>query len=261
MDGPLPASQGVPLQLRRRLTVLVTGVLLTFGTGTAPASPAPAHSHSSGSAARGPITCPVSERAPADGAASPPMVPQRYYRGDWRLGPRNLPHRPPIGPMLYRYRRLDHTSAQNLLNCYWNYQTHNWWYPRQLGFVVDKAGNPVEGRVTLQPGQYVDLFGTGLGRFLAPAGTLYSYRALPPSNLDTLDPRHPFGYHLYVVRRPTDADAGPAAPWFGQPGGGLQYYLNATYYGGEGTIPWLVQNGYLRELRVPVGLWPGRLRH
>lgn len=246
------------MQLRRRLTVLVTGVLLTLGAGTAPsalasAQPQPSARHS----AKQPVLCPVNGRETVNlpGPGAPPMVPQRFFLNDWRLGPKELPRKWPLGPMMFGYQRLDHTNVQNFLTCYWDPTQPNWWYPKANGFLLDSGGNPIERPVTLQAGQFVDLFGSGTGRFLAPAGTLYAYRAIPPSNLDTYDPRYPFNYHLYRVLAPFSVEAGPAAPWFGQPGGGLQYYT------GGNRVSQLVQTGFLQEIPVLPAVhphWPPR---
>ncbi|WP_371350588.1 TNT domain-containing protein [Streptomyces malaysiensis] len=95
--------------------------------------------------------------------------------------------------------------------------------------------------VRLKVGQKVDLFGSGFGHFLAPAGTPYAERALPPSNLNTLDPAYPNGYHLYEVTQSFLVEAGPIRSWFGQPGFGLQYLTGPS-------IPQLVAAGNLRPL-------------
>ena len=242
------------MQLRRRLTVLVTGVLLTLGAGAAPSALAsgqvqPSARHT----AKQPVLCPVGGRETVNlpGPGAPPMVPQRFFLNDWRLGPKELPRAWPLAPMMFGYRRLDHTNVQNFFNCYWDPTQPNWWYPKANGFLLDNNNAPIQRPVTLLPGQYVDLFGSGTDRFLAPAGTLYAYRAIPPSNLDTYDPRYPFNYHLYRVLSPFTVDAGPAAPWFGQPGGGLQYYTGTAV-----RVSQLVQTGFLQEIPVLPVLHP-----
>jgi hypothetical protein len=193
--------------------------------------------------------CPTRDRSADTNTFIPPPL-QTYYLGDWRLGPEQLPRTGPIGQLLRGYERLDDLSASAFLACYWNTATNGWWFPDQDGYVL-KNGQPVKRQVTLEHGQKLDLFGSGLGRFLAPAGTPYENRAVPPSNLDTSDPNYPFGYHLYEVVIPFTVDAGPIRPWFGQPGLGLQYVLNSHYIPGapaDVRIPYLVQNGYLRTL-------------
>jgi hypothetical protein len=46
-------------------------------------------------------------------------------------------------------------------------------------------------------------------------------------------------------------DAGPVAPWFAQPGYGLQYQLNSSLVPGAPAsvnVTWLVNNGYLARV-------------
>ncbi|QMU78290.1 TNT domain-containing protein [Streptacidiphilus sp. PB12-B1b] len=101
----------------------------------------------------------------------------------------------------------------------------------------------VAGRAarTLRSGQLVDLFGSGRGNFLAPAGTPYAKRAIPPSNLEAHDAAYPVSYHLHRVITPFTVEAGPIRPWFGQPGLGLQYMTSTR-------IPDLVASKLLQTL-------------
>ncbi|MEU8826038.1 TNT domain-containing protein [Streptomyces sp. NPDC048636] len=168
-----------------------------------------------------PASCPSADRV--GGTNSAPVNTQPYYQGDWRLGPAYLPRTGPIGRMLEGYQRLDgYRTSAAFLNCYWNQTTNGWWYPYPDGWTL-LNGEPLKTTISLRTGQKVDLFGSGFGHFLAPAGTPYAERALPPSNLNTLDTNYPFGYHLYKVSKPFLVEAGPIRPWFGQPGEALQY--------------------------------------
>jgi hypothetical protein len=186
--------------------------------------------------------CPTEHRAPPSITTPPtPHYPQGYFLDDWRLGPKYLPPNPPIGPLLRNYERTDRLTPQDFLSCYWNDRIHGWWFPDNNGFLLDDNGQPIKVTQQLRPGQLVDLFGSGFGRFLAPAGTPYAERALPPSNLDTFDNAFPFGYHLYEVVQPITVEAGPIRPWFGQPGLGLQYNTSEP-------ISQLVANGSLKTL-------------
>jgi len=67
----------------------------------------------------------------------------------------------------------------------------------------------------LQPGMRVDRFGSPSGRFVAPVGTPAAQRSLAPGTSTQLS--------VYEVVRPVQVQAGTAAPWFGQPGGGIQF--------------------------------------
>ncbi|MFI1292984.1 TNT domain-containing protein [Streptomyces sp. NPDC020792] len=174
--------------------------------------------------------CPTTHRSRGTNTA-PQTEYQRYYLNDWRLGPRYLPQSGALGRMLRGYQRTDHTSAYWFLGCYWQTDPQTgksgWWYPDNNGFVL-KNGKPVERPLTLRKGQLVDLFGSGFGNFLAPAGTPFAKRAIPPSNLDTYVNNFPYSYHLYRVRKPFTVEAGPIRPWFGQPGLGLQYVTKSS---------------------------------
>jgi hypothetical protein len=76
--------------------------------------------------------------------------------------------------------------------------------------------------VTLQRGTRIDRFGRPSGGFVAPQGTPFGQRALPNSSYDS-------EYHVYEVTSPIEGvRAGPAEPWFGQPGRGTQYQLPSS---------------------------------
>jgi hypothetical protein len=205
----------------------------------------PATAHADHPRAKSSTDCPTSHRTRGTNSA-PSTAYQSYYLGDWRLGPRYLPDTGVLGSMLKGYQRTDHTSAYWFLGCYWQTDPKTgksgWWYPDNNGFVM-RDGKPDEHPVTLHEGQLVDLFGSGLGNFLAPAGTPYAKRAIPPSNLDTYVQDFPDSYHLYRVVKPFTVEAGPIRPWFGQPGLGLQYLTTPT-------VADLVRTQYLDEVPV-----------
>lgn len=69
----------------------------------------------------------------------------------------------------------------------------------------------------IQPGRIVDTFGTTYTRFLYDAGTSIPQRSLPIDLVES-------GYRRWRVLEPTPVWAGPAAPWFGLPGGANQYF-------------------------------------
>ncbi len=174
----------------------------------------------------------------------------------------------PIGRMTAGYVRFMYLRPKSFLACYWRAEPYaNWRYPRDHGFLV-VGGKPVEHMAVLRPGQKIDLFGnpgnpanpvaSKGGQFLSPAGTPYALRALPPTNLDTYSASAPYNYYLYQVQKAFSVLAGPAAPWFGQPGGGIQDYLADTTGPGlppDPGIANLVQQGYVRQL--PAGYLAG----
>ncbi|MCM2411079.1 TNT domain-containing protein [Streptomyces sp. RKAG290] len=187
---------------------------------------APTAAHADSSTARPGIQCPTDERGRGTNKA-PEQALERYYHDDWRLGPRDLPKTGPIGKMLRGYNRTGRVSQYWFLGCYWQTNpvtnTSGWWYPDNDGFVLDRQGKPEKKSLKLRVGQLVDLFGSGFGNFLAPAGTPYAKRAIPPSNLVKYTTAYPSSYHLYRVLKAFTVEAGPIRPWFGQPGLGIQY--------------------------------------
>jgi hypothetical protein len=102
-------------------------------------------------------------------------------------------------------------------------------WPVNRGFVFGEGG-----RASVLAGQTLDRFGGTGGRFLAPGGTPVPMRSLAPGI--ELKPLNSF-----EVLKPFEADAGSVAPWFGQPGGGLQFDL------GKKTVQDLIETGFLRQ--------------
>ncbi|HEX6347315.1 TNT domain-containing protein [Umezawaea sp.] len=166
-----------------------------------------------------------------------------FSLGDERLGPRDLP--PPshvVGQLLIGYKRFgDEPNHQKFLKTYWSGE--GWKYPENDGF----AGEPTA--VLLKPGEFVDRFGGQSGRFLAPTGTPFAQRSIPPQSLNTCEyeagVRMPFGYYRYQVEKEFEVLGGPAAKWFGQSGGGTQYKVVSPNPPERRNVAWLVQNSYL----------------
>ena len=110
-------------------------------------------------------------------------------------------------------------------------------YPANDGF----AGTPTKG--TMQPGTRFDRYGgftengqfRDTGDFVADAGVPFNQRSLPANDINR-------PYTQYEVLRPIpDAQSGPAAPWFGQPGGGIQHKLPMS-------IESLISGGFIRAV-------------
>lgn len=185
---------------------------------------------------------------------------QSYYLcRDWRLGPKRLPTRGLLGNILKGYDRLGGLTAVEFLNRWWDPAADagqgDWRYPKDDGFAHDAHG-VVAAPLLLQAGQnlMVDRFGAEAGRFLSPAGAKYGQRAIPPSSLNTIDPRYPYDYHLYRVAKDVTVCAGPAAPAFEQPGGGVQYVTSSSFCPNIPftTVATLVGNGTLVRVKTPV---------
>ena len=173
-----------------------------------------------------------------------------FYQGQEFLGPQQLPGTPPVGPLLKGYERFGDLTEAEFLATYRSGGAYI--YPPKDGFVLDDAGEPIRYPERLRPGTRVDRFGYPGGAYLAPVGTPYAERALPPQNLNTPANAPQSNYHVYCVVRPFTVAAGPIAPWFGQPGLGAQYKLDPTYLPEAGTelsVDWLVRHDYLVEER------------
>jgi len=59
----------------------------------------------------------------------------------------------------------------------------------------------------------------------------------------------PYNYHVYRVLQPLPVIAGPIAPWFNQPGQGVQYEMYQN-------ISFLVATSYLKRVNPKVLLLP-----
>jgi hypothetical protein len=99
----------------------------------------------------------------------------------------------------------------------------------------------------LAAGTELGRFGHPGGAYLAPEGTPFAQLSLPPSSATK-------PYYTYVVNDPTALPPGwhieqsRAAPWFHQPGGGIQYRVMAPP-GQEASVDALIESGYLKEVR------------
>lgn len=173
-----------------------------------------------------------------------PVNSTKYFCRDARLGPKKLPTRFPLDDITQPYDRLGGLCAAEFL-AKWTNPDGSYSYPLNMGFLISTSNATIKGNATLLTGTLIDRFGGEYGYYLSPALAPYSQRAIPPSNLDTPEgkPRYPYNYHVYKVVQPFVVEAGPIAPYFGQPGAGTQYH---TFM----NISMLVDNGYLQ--RVPL---------
>lgn len=223
----------------------------------------------SGVPAPGPVGLPV-QRGDEDGDHGPRAckglvpypIPEEfrpyYFCGDWRLGPKRLPTRGLLGNILEGYDRLGGLTAVEFLNRWWDPSLDSgegdWKYPNDDGFEHDSMGGVLAAPLLLQAGQnlMVDRFGNESGRFFSPAGTKYGQRAIPPSSLNTIDPRYPYDYNLYRVAKDVTVCAGPAAPAFEQPGGAIQYVASSRFCPSIpfATVATLVNNGTLVRVKT-----------
>jgi hypothetical protein len=217
------------VKFRSLTTAVVTAVLVAVGAPPASASATPAAS-----------TC------------RPGIPPQAtptdsFYAARGELGPEQLPQDEPTGSLLTGYRRFGGLDRDDFTETYRTAQ--GWVYPPEDGFLILR-GVAVRYEQTMVEGARIDRFGYPGGRYLAPVDTLYLQRALPPQNLNTPGGAPASNYHVYCVLRSFTVEAGPIAPWFGQPGLGLQYKLDGDLLPDAGdriSVSWLLDNGYLVE--------------
>ncbi|MFD4228573.1 TNT domain-containing protein [Streptomyces sp. NPDC058545] len=159
-----------------------------------------------------------------------------YFCDDWRLGPKKLPTRGLVAKTLDRYQRLGGLTATRFLNRWWDPAADtgqgDWRYPDADGYAKDSQGQPIAVELELH------------------VGTKYGKRSIPPSSLNTADPRHPYNYYLYRVTRKFKVCAGPIAPAFEQPGLGVQYVTSSSYCPNisRTSVLDLVRNGTLVRL-------------
>ncbi|GAA2262775.1 MULTISPECIES: TNT domain-containing protein [Kitasatospora] len=170
--------------------------------------------------------------------------------GDPRLGPLRLPVLGLVGKEVTGYRPTDDLGSERFLDLYW--RDGGFIFPKQDGYVLNPDGTPQKSEVTLQEDQDIDRFGSERGQFLAPEGTPYAQRAIPPQNL-VGDPAAGCNYHDYRVLKPFKVFTGPVAPWFAQPGLGTQYQLDSSLVPGappgrDFNVGWLVANHFLERI-------------
>lgn len=172
-----------------------------------------------------------------------------FSGGNRLLGAADLPTSGRLGELLAGYDRFGDTGdAATFLRQYVDEAGNYRWPDHVVNGFADNQSAVLQHR----PGDVLDRFGDPNGRFLSPDGTPFAERAIPPGNLDPLEPD--LGYHRYEVLRPFDAETGYIEPWFGQPGQGLQILLDGAHFpeanGARVNVQWLIDNHYLREVPV-----------
>lgn len=75
--------------------------------------------------------------------------------------------------------------------------------------------------MSLMPGTRVDRYGFEGGTFVSPEGTPYEMRSLAPGTRTKPS-------NIYEVIKPVEVMAGKVAPWFGEPGLGIQYEFSVS---------------------------------
>ncbi|MBV1855952.1 TNT domain-containing protein [Catellatospora tritici] len=249
------------MKIKRFILPVLAGAVLALQAVGAQAAPAEPHILPAQSAAAGDSLC-----RPGTPDAAPATTD--FYDDNYLLGPEQLPTQAPIGPLLGGYHRFGALSSGTFLTQYGNDATPptRYVYPPAMGYVIQYDGLPIKFTQQLQPGTRIDRFGSpGTGQFLAPLGTPFAQRGLPPSNLNTPTPQIAHedlvplaNYHVYCVLKPFSVDTGPIATWFAQPSLGTQYVLNRTYLpqaGSDLSVQWLLDKKFLVEERPPTAAY------
>ncbi|MFJ2811087.1 TNT domain-containing protein [Kitasatospora sp. NPDC087271] len=161
------------------------------------------------------------------------------------LGPVTLPTDSVLTKLLAGYDRLGGVTPVRFLDWYRDWR--GWKYPDHNGF-TDNNGTLDMAVQSMTEHQKLDRFGnSAYGSFLAPGGTPFPQRALPPDSLNGGEDN----YHCFEVQRPFNVQQGHIAGAFSQPGNGLQQWLDPALKPGDipGTydVAGLITAGYLTE--------------
>lgn len=133
---------------------------------------------------------------------------------------------------------------------YYNQTTGEPIWPGQNGDPnIDRFLNGKYEDTKLRPGEQIDRYGGNNGTFFGDEGTTIPERAMAP-NSDFSK------YNKYVVAREMPVRKGKIAPWFDQPGGGIQYQIDPGFVSSiksklrpkEDFIDGLVRMGYLDRI-------------
>ncbi|KAL6718580.1 hypothetical protein ACLMJK_004672 [Lecanora helva] len=233
----------LPYQVATMMYTFIT-LLLTPGLSLALSIPT---SHSSSQnpllGNQGNSNCDCSNTNPSRTPTNPPTI-----CNDVRLGPVELPQRAPLLSFVSDYDRFGNDTPGQFLAKWTDSSTGKWRWPEGDGFSLDITGKPIKGSMILKVGTEVDRFGSENGTFVSAADAPFDQRSLPPSSrnlaYDDHNASYPYGYHIYTVEKEFVVEAGPIAPWFGQPGLGAQFKVAAT-----GQVWQLVEWKFLK--RVP----------
>jgi len=110
----------------------------------------------------------------------------------------------------------------------WIDETGNIKWPKNDGFL----GTP--DKVNLTPGMRFDRYGAETGSFASPLGTPPAKRSLAPGTASK-------PLTKYEVAKQFDALGGEVAPWFNEPGGGVQYKF-------QKSVKELLDEGYIKKI-------------
>lgn len=133
---------------------------------------------------------------------------------------------------------------------YYNQKTGEPIWPGQNGNChKDGFLNGIYVSDNLKPGKIIDRYGGNTGTFFGDEGTPIENRAMEPNSDFS-------SYNKYEVLKELPVKQGTIAPWFGQPGGGIQYQLEPKFVDSikailgpkKDLIDGLIDFGYLKRL-------------
>ncbi|SBW19095.1 TNT domain-containing protein [Protofrankia symbiont of Coriaria ruscifolia] len=234
------------MQFRKTIISLAAGALLLVGTTSASAAPASTTDDSQ------------TRIGSATGHTPPNQCSAADFRGDSRLGPKQLPIFGEVGRELSHYERTGDQPIQQFLDTWWDPSAQSgqggWQYPPKDGYLINADGTPRRAVTPLNPGLEFDRFGNPTGNFASPQDTKYAARAIPPSNLDSTTDPGSCNYHAYRVLQTFSVYSGTIRPWFDQPGYGQQYQVVSALIPGAPVfdpdtdalpIQWLLDNKFV----------------
>jgi len=130
-------------------------------------------------------------------------------------------------------------SEQEFFNKYWDPEKGDWKYPTAEDGYPDGFDGPSMPN-HMQTGDVIDRIGAVTderGFYASPANASYGERAIPPSSIGG-----EYTQFRVVKELPPEVTQGKIAPWFEQPGGGLQYNFDKP-------MLWYVKHGYLEVVK------------
>ena len=117
-------------------------------------------------------------------------------------------------------------------------ETNSKYYNQNTGETIWPPNDGAAGEVTttvLPEGTRIDRYGSDFGTYTSPEGTPYEMRSVAPGTGQK-------PYSVFEVQSPLEVQSSEVAPWFVQPGGGIQYKLPES-------VDDLLEAGVLRRVK------------
>lgn len=126
----------------------------------------------------------------------------------------------------------------------WTRANGKTWWPPDDGAAAPPVRTTLNPAAPGDPPVTIDRYGKTDGSFMGQPGDGFEARAMPgaPSG----------GPNVYTVEKPTTVEQAPIAPWFDQPGGGMQYKLvDPSGAPNDYTVDDALFDGYLKDQGTP----------